>query len=33
LTIRHPEDDRELDFEAPLPRDLLDLLTRLRRAP
>ena len=33
LTIRHPEDDRELDFEAPLPRDLLDLLTRLRRTP
>ena len=33
LTIRHPEGDRELDFEAPLPRDLLDLLTRLRRAP
>lgn len=31
LTIRHPIDDRLLDLEAPLPSDLLDLLTRLRR--
>jgi 23S rRNA pseudouridine1911/1915/1917 synthase len=31
LTLRHPTDDRLLDFEAPLPSDLLDLLTRLRR--
>jgi RluA family pseudouridine synthase len=31
LTIRHPSDDRLLDLEAPLPSDLLDLLTRLRR--
>jgi 23S rRNA pseudouridine1911/1915/1917 synthase len=33
LTIRHPEDGRVLDLEASLPRDLLDLLTRLRRDP
>lgn len=31
LTIRHPTGDRLLDLEAPLPSDLLDLLTRLRR--
>jgi 23S rRNA pseudouridine1911/1915/1917 synthase len=31
LAIRHPVDDRLLDLEAPVPRDLLDLLTRLRR--
>jgi 23S rRNA pseudouridine1911/1915/1917 synthase len=31
LTIRHPVDGRLLDLEAPLPADLLDLLTRLRR--
>jgi 23S rRNA pseudouridine1911/1915/1917 synthase len=33
LTICHPEDGRVLDLEAPFPRDLLDLLTRLRRVP
>lgn len=32
LTLRHPGDGRTLDLEAPLPPDLLDLLTRLRRA-
>jgi 23S rRNA pseudouridine1911/1915/1917 synthase len=31
LTVRHPSDDRLLDFEAPLPADFLELLTRLRR--
>lgn len=31
LTLRHPADDRLLDFEAPLPPDFLDLMTRLRR--
>ena len=31
LTFRHPVDDRALEFEAPLPPDLLELLTRLRR--
>lgn len=31
LTIRHPSDDRSLDFEAPRPADFVDLLTRLRR--
>jgi len=31
LTLRHPADDRVLDFEAPPPPDFLDLLTRLRR--
>jgi len=31
LTIRHPIDGRRLEFEAPLPADFLELLTRLRR--
>jgi len=31
LTLRHPADARHLDFEAALPRDFLELLTRLRR--
>jgi len=31
LSIRHPIDGRVLDFEAPLPTDFLELLTRLRR--
>jgi 23S rRNA pseudouridine1911/1915/1917 synthase len=31
LTIGHPSDGRLLEFEAPLPADFLDLLTRLRR--
>ena len=33
LSIRHPIDGRSLDFEAPLPADFLELLTRLRRHP
>jgi 23S rRNA pseudouridine1911/1915/1917 synthase len=32
LAFRHPADDRRLEFEAPLPHDLSDLLARLRRA-
>jgi 23S rRNA pseudouridine1911/1915/1917 synthase len=31
LEFDHPADGRRLAFEAPLPRDLADLLTRLRR--
>lgn len=31
LVLRHPADNRPLTFEAPLPRDLLDLLSHLRR--
>jgi 23S rRNA pseudouridine1911/1915/1917 synthase len=31
LAIRHPGDNRTLEFEAPLPHDFLALLTRLRR--
>jgi len=30
LSIRHPTDGRSLEFEAPLPADFLELLTRLR---
>jgi 23S rRNA pseudouridine1911/1915/1917 synthase len=30
LTFRHPTDDREMRFEAPLPEDLVGLLARLR---
>ena len=30
LAFRHPRDDRSLAFEAPLPDDLKELLTRLR---
>ena len=30
LTFRHPVDDRVLTFEAPLPKDLSELLRRLR---
>ena len=30
LTFRHPADDREMRFEAPLPEDLVGLLARLR---
>jgi len=30
LSFRHPFDGREMQFEAPMPADLLDLLTRLR---
>lgn len=32
LTLRHPTDGRLLDFEAALPTDFQDLLTRLRRS-
>ncbi len=32
LTLRHPADGRPLDFEAALPGDFQDLLTRLRRS-
>lgn len=31
LAFRHPSDGRRLEFEAALPRDFADLLTRLRR--
>jgi 23S rRNA pseudouridine1911/1915/1917 synthase len=31
LTLRHPTDSRCLTFEATLPADFVDLLTRLRR--
>ncbi len=31
LAFRHPSDGRRLEFEAALPRDFIDLLTRLRR--
>jgi len=31
LAFRHPADGRELRFEAPLPEDLVELLTSLRR--
>jgi 23S rRNA pseudouridine1911/1915/1917 synthase len=30
LTLRHPADDRPIDFEAPPPADFTDLLARLR---
>jgi len=30
LAFRHPSDEREMRFEAPLPDDLLALITRLR---
>ena len=32
LAFRHPADDRPLQFEAPLPADLVELIARLRRA-
>jgi 23S rRNA pseudouridine1911/1915/1917 synthase len=31
LAFRHPADGRPLSFEAPLPADIAELLTRLRR--
>ena len=31
LGFRHPMDERALQFEAPLPADLVELLARLRR--
>lgn len=30
LSFRHPRDDRELQFEAPLPPDMAELIERLR---
>ena len=30
LSFRHPDDDRSLTFESPIPSDMLDLLARLR---
>ena len=30
LSFRHPDDDRPLTFESPIPSDMLDLLARLR---
>jgi 23S rRNA pseudouridine1911/1915/1917 synthase len=32
LAFRHPADDRELQLEAPIPKDLRELLARLRRS-
>lgn len=32
LAFRHPSDDLELQFEAPIPKDLRELLARLRRS-
>jgi 23S rRNA pseudouridine1911/1915/1917 synthase len=31
LAFRHPDDNRPLSFEAPVPSDLEDLLSRLAR--
>jgi 23S rRNA pseudouridine1911/1915/1917 synthase len=31
LTLRHPDDERTLELQAPPPPDFLDLLARLRR--
>jgi 23S rRNA pseudouridine1911/1915/1917 synthase len=31
LSFRHPQDERQLTFEVPLPSDMTDLLARLRR--
>jgi 23S rRNA pseudouridine1911/1915/1917 synthase len=31
LALRHPSDDRPLEFEAPVPQDMSALLTRLRK--
>ena len=33
LAFRHPTDDREMQFEAPLPDDFRQLLERLRQEP
>ena len=30
LRFRHPETDETMDFEAPLPKDMEDLLARLK---
>jgi 23S rRNA pseudouridine1911/1915/1917 synthase len=32
LAFRHPVDERAMEFEAPLPKDLEDLLARLRKS-
>jgi len=32
LAFRHPVDERSMEFEAPLPKDLEDLLARLRKS-
>ncbi len=32
LAFRHPVDERAMEFEAPLPKDLEDLLVRLRKS-
>jgi 23S rRNA pseudouridine1911/1915/1917 synthase len=32
LAFQHPQDGRPLEFEAPLPRDMADLIDRLRAA-
>jgi 23S rRNA pseudouridine1911/1915/1917 synthase len=32
LAFRHPSDDRPLEFEAPVPQDVSELLARLRKA-
>ena len=32
LAFRHPVDERPMEFEAPLPKDLEDLLARLRKS-
>jgi 23S rRNA pseudouridine1911/1915/1917 synthase len=31
LVFRHPDEDRELAFEVPMPQDMSDLVARLRR--
>jgi 23S rRNA pseudouridine1911/1915/1917 synthase len=31
LAFRHPDDGRDLAFEAPMPQDMFDLVARLRR--
>ena len=33
LAFRHPQDDREMRFEAPMPEDLVTLIARLRPRP
>ena len=33
LAFRHPEDEREMRFEAPMPEDIAALIARLRRTP
>ena len=32
LAFRHPSDDRPLEFEAPVPQDMSELLARLRKS-